>query len=319
MPSTQAENQAVSSALIRTFCDQYIRERDTGVHTTTRGRITDFEYFCDFLDTLRIFYLPDVTPAHVTAFNDWRTSEGDAPATSLRRFNNIKALLRYAEIRKAIQFNPAQFVKPPFVQKGDPRWLDDNEREQITPIEIPTEWRALRMTTLIELILSTGLRINAALNLKENQLDLLSLSIVDAVVKGKKVKTFPLPDSARPLIIAYMQARNIEIERVHPAFKYLGPHERGEFPLIISSYDCDPRDPDSFRYTDRAVRRIMAKRFGDIRPHRLRHTAVRDYYEATNDPFLTCEFATHERVETTLRYAGSKEEQQREAINKVRK
>lgn len=318
MPSNQTENHA-STALIRTFCERYIHERETGVETTTRGRITDFEYFCAFLDTLRIIYLSEITPAHITAFNDWRTSEGDAPATVLRRFHNIKALLRYAEIHKEIPFNPAQFVKPPFVQKGDPRWLDEAEREIITRVEIPTDWRDLRMTTLIEIILSTGLRINAVLNLKEKQLDLLSFSIVDAVVKGKKVKTFPLPDSARPLIIAYMKVRNIEIERIYPAFKYLGPHERGEFPLIASTYNCTPGDADSFRYTDRAVRRIMTKYFGEIRPHRLRHTAVRDYYEATNDPFLTCEFATHERVETTMRYAGSKEDAQRAAINKVRK
>lgn len=129
----------------------------------TRGSYRrDAIVFCTFLDEIGLD-LMTVTRAHIDVFARIRTAAGDADTTLARRIAAISALYKYALTVDALEKNPAEFVRRPAIDQDQTTTVALSRREAMRLLEA-AEADSVRAYALVDLLLSTGVRISEALS-----------------------------------------------------------------------------------------------------------------------------------------------------------
>ncbi|MGY4844067.1 tyrosine-type recombinase/integrase [Kocuria sp. MNB10] len=121
----------------------------------------DARVFCKFLDAGGVDLLR-VTRAHVDVFARARSSAGDADTTLARRLAAISAFYTYAITVDAVAKNPAQYVGRPVVDQDHTTTAALTRREAMRLLDAAVA-DSPRSHALVDLLLSTGVRIGEAL------------------------------------------------------------------------------------------------------------------------------------------------------------
>lgn len=128
----------------------------------TRGSYRrDATVFCRFLDETGLDLLA-VTRAHIDVFARARAAAGDADATVSRRIAAVSALYKYALTVDMLEKNPAEFVRRPVIDQDHSTTPALTRREAMRLLEA-AESDSARSYALVDLLLSTGVRISEAL------------------------------------------------------------------------------------------------------------------------------------------------------------
>ncbi|WP_172644441.1 tyrosine-type recombinase/integrase [Kocuria marina] len=121
----------------------------------------DARLFCKFLDTGAVDLL-QASRAHVDVFARARNAAGDADTTLARRLAAVSAFYTYAITVGAVSKNPAQYVGRPSVDQDHTTTAALTRREAMRLLDAAVA-DSPRSHALVDLLLSTGVRISEAL------------------------------------------------------------------------------------------------------------------------------------------------------------
>ena len=234
--------------------------------------------------------------------------EGASPTTTARKASSLRSFFRFLLREGRVAGNPFSAVQLPKRARTLPRVLSVTEvgrlldaparrmpaaLAQAEPNRRPwIEYACARDAAILELLYSTGMRLNECATLTERQLDLLS-GVVKALGKGKKERLCPL---GGPAVRALRQA--LRLRAGIAARVNLGG--RGPAPLFVNHRGgrLSPRSIERLLKTCAALAGLPA----DLTPHTLRHSFATHLLDAGADLRSVQELLGHASLSTTQLY-----------------
>lgn len=195
-----ASNATRHGALLGAWLASYGSENTRGAYRR------DVLVFCTFLDAAGLDLLA-VTRAHIDVFARTRTQAGDADTTLNRRIAAVSALYKYALTLDAVEKNPAEFVTRARIDQDHTTTAALTRREAMRLLEA-AEAEGLRAYALVDLLLSTGVRITEALSATEDGLSSDRLVIRR---KGGKKAVVALPEHTAAALYELTGTRRTEL------------------------------------------------------------------------------------------------------------
>lgn len=164
--------------------------------------------------------------------------------------------------------------------------LESDEKERLLSIPNPRYFTGERNIVLMELILGIGTRISETLDIKWNEVNLMTGKVFISEGKGKKDRVLWCPNEVLELLIHWRDRQFNKLGKVDYVFT-----------------TCQGKKVQ-VRYVQLMLHRITAKAKieKNITPHTLRHTFATDFYRVTKDIRKTQKVLGHEDLSTTMIY-----------------
>lgn len=215
----------------------------------------DARIFLGYLEATGLDLLAVRRP-HLDVFARTRQASGDAPATLNRRLAAVSALYAYAVDDGALMVNPAARVRRAAVD-ADHSTTAALTRREAEDLLAAARAHSPRAHALVDLLLSTGVRISEALDAK---LSALSPDRLVLTRKGGKTAVIPLPEHTVEALRLMAGTTGTELTRGDEAERWLFATASGR-----------PWDrTDAAKLLTRLAQKAgIVKR---ISPHVLRHT-----------------------------------------------
>jgi len=115
----------------------------------------DLKQFVEFLDKKQITQVTSVNPEHIEDFKEYLNYNKYLPKSASRKLNSIKSFFKYLNNENLIEKNPADSVAYPNYDSKPPRILTQMEYRALRD----AVRNDVRISTIIELLLQTGMRI----------------------------------------------------------------------------------------------------------------------------------------------------------------
>ena len=174
---------------------------------TQQAYLHDLKIFCAFLDEAGIDLL-QVRRTHLDVFSRVHEQYTDSPALVARRLAAISAFYRFLLLDEVIEKSPADYIRRPAIDPDFTATQALTQREALRLLDAAAE-HSLRSQTLVDLLLSTGLRISEALNIRESDISEGRLLITRK--SGKKSAVY-LPEHTLGNLRELTQTTGAEIE-----------------------------------------------------------------------------------------------------------
>ena len=288
------------------------------------------KFTLDMVKDLHLFFsriAEEITPLEVET---WRANQkkqtGNKDATLNKKIGALKTILNFAVERELIGRNPIAKVKK--LNEADSqaktRYLTEDERTRLLAAldRYDNEQRAERARTrqhakgrhlpdmegwafasyvkpLILLALNTGVRRNALLSLRWEDIDLDSgsLTLRAATAKSKKSAVLPLNSTALKVLRQWYAQRIDDNQLVFPS----------------------PQTGDVMDNCDTTFEHLLKDAgITNFRWHDMRHDFASRLVMAGVDLNTVRELMTHSDIKMTLRYAHLAPEKMREAVEKIK-
>lgn len=219
-----------------------------------------------------------------------------SPTTVSIRLRTLRTMFRFWTEEGLIVANPTGNIKPPRQDEEELRTFTDEQIRLLLEQPDINTYAGFRNRTLMYLLADTGLRINEALRLTMDYLDVKSRSIhlPAAMNKNRRPRIVPVsPEVMRMLF-----------ELVNENKAHFGDIEH----IFLSNYG-DPLKADHFRKQLREYGK-MAGIDGQVRvsPHTFRHYFCKTYLLNGGDIFTLQRIVAHSSIETTRKYVSMDDE-----------
>jgi integrase/recombinase XerC len=228
---------------------------------------------------------------------------GCKPTTTARKLASLRSFFKFLQREETLEANPFSGLRPPKRPQKLPdilsvaevtRLLEAPARrfaEQAGESDALSEYLALRDTAILELLYSTGARVNEAVSLTGKDIDYLS-GVVKVKGKGKKERLCPLGRPAATAIRAAVSAA----DRVWPA----AGAAKASRSLFLNRHG----GPLSARSVERLMKKHLAAANLDsgFSPHALRHSFATHMLDAGADLRSVQELLGHASLSTTQIY-----------------
>lgn len=240
----------------------------------------DIEQFVAFLATkLQKVTIASVESADIEGYKTQLASENYTDKSIYRKINSIKSFFRFLRGLGIIAENPANTVSHPKYDLADPRVLTK------------LEYRALRdacradkrISTIVEVLLQTGMRISELANLEVEDVDLDTQTITVRPQESHGQRQIPLNNAAVSAIKEYLEIR---------------PKTRQKALFVTKT--CRPFLVRNIRTAiDRYFRLAGIK---DAKVNDLRHTFIVQQLAAGTPLVYVSQLVGHKRITTTEKY-----------------
>lgn len=215
-----------------------------------------------------------------------------SPTTVSIRLRTLRTMFRFWTEEGLIEVNPAGNIKPPKQDEEELQTFTDEQLRLLLDQPDINTFAGFRNRTLMYLLADTGLRINEALRLTLDQLDIKSRSIH---LPGSMNK------NRRPRIVP------VSPEVVRMLFELVNENKAhfGDVDYIFLSNYGDPLKADHFRK--------QLRRYGEmagidesvrVSPHTFRHYFCKTYLLNGGDIFTLQRIVAHSSIETTRKYVS---------------
>lgn len=292
-------------------CSHYLTHyADGNAHTADakqRDISTFFEFVCRKLRTQAPLF-ENITKGLLEAFIEDRLAAQEAPATINRRLASVKHFLSVSAELLRVK-NPGRGVRGLMEPERAPAWLDAVDLEKLRAVanEIHTPFERSRAKLILELGLQLGLRCWEIADLRMAHLSLDKNEVLNFRRKNKRFARKPVNAVLKLAFESYLPERTKHLEEHYPMFLKTSAANRVLYPVILSHWNAMPCKPDSWKMDCASIRRLMralGRKAGieKMHTHRLRHTFVKRFFDATNNLALTAQAADHASVSTTMRY-----------------
>ncbi|MDQ3239253.1 MAG: tyrosine-type recombinase/integrase [bacterium] len=242
----------------------------------------DIQQLLDFLKDFGVSEVHHVKKDNIEKFMFKLTTDGYTSKSISRKTNSTKTFFRFLQINEYISDDPATLVSHPDYETKAPRILSK------------TEYRALRdaakndirIYTVIELLLQTGVRIGELASLKIDDISFTNDNTpgeIRVTSAGKMNRTIPLNKSSEQAIKKYLEIRPSVKERI----VFITKTGR---PLLVRNIRTA---------IDRYFKIAGIK---DAKVNDLRHTFVAHHLKAGASLVLISKLAGHKRISTTEKY-----------------
>lgn len=205
-----------------------------------------------------------------------------APTSIIRKVASIRGFFKWTTSMSILEKNPASTLEQPKVPQRLPKVVSLKEIEDMLHSDLsPLD------SVIIELLYSCGLRVSELVNLKLNDIDMMS-KYIRCFGKGSKERIVPFGLRALDAIKAYLPQRDLIMRKNNLSTKCLLILEDGR---LINRQDV---------YTLIHQRgKIIHK---NISPHTLRHSFATHLLENGADLRVVQELLGHSDVSTTQLY-----------------
>lgn len=229
--------------------------------------------------------LDHATLARFLASDVARVSRSGTPrrATTMNVLRScLRTFFAYARDAGWTQANPARLLRLARCAGPAPRGLTRDEQDRLLGTLIAAQGRAARTDhLLVDLLLSTGIRLSAALALTDADVDIARSEIVVRRAKGDRVERVVMGTHVRDHLIGFLAERSP------------GPLFRGRDGRPLSSRHAARRIA---AWMDRAgIRRVNV--------HQLRHSYALNLYAQTRDLLVVQRGLGHRSLSSTAVYA----------------
>lgn len=240
----------------------------------------DIEQLVDFVSKTGKTTPSQVTADDINAFKADLAEHGYTAKSISRKINSIKSFFRFLIANKEISANPATEVTHPKYELKPPRILSK------------VEYRALRdacrddvrVSTIVEVLLQTGIRIGELANLEVEDLDLNNSKMEIRPYESHGNRSVPLNNAAKDAFARYMAIRPKSVNSKHVFVTKTG----NQFLVrnIRSSIDR------YFRMAD----------IKDAKVNDLRHTFIAHQLTSGTPLVYLSKLVGHKRLSTTEKY-----------------
>jgi site-specific recombinase XerD len=239
--------------------DQFLQTKRKRAPETLTWYRQQLAAWLAWLEAKQVKQLAWLEPKQLDAFLDAEKARGLADSTVHARFRALRALFRWLDRQgKLPGFKPpTAVIEPPSDKTAEPRQADPAAVQRVLNAIPHDTWLDHRDRMLIELLRSTGLRVEEAVCLHIQDIDLGDGFVFVEAGKGNKGRIAPFHDAFRLAFVAYMFNRP----------PWSGP----ELLLAASGH----RRPTGQLQTN-GVRQLLRRRCAAasetyINPHSLRH------------------------------------------------
>ena len=255
------------------------------------------------IDTLKKITLDDIH-----SFVSYLAIENNnKPATRARKVSTLRIFFKYlSEKEKIIDYNPAQNLETPKLEKRMPKYLSLDDSKKLLDIASNNDNRNKeRDFAITTLFLNCGMRLSelVGINIRDIDFDENKMTVIG---KGNKERTIYLNKACVGAIKDYLSVRpkvGVKVDNKH-----------SEKALFLSE--------QKKRISNRTVQHIINKELyqAGLDPtkysvHKLRHTAATLMYQYGNvDIRALQELLGHESISTTEIYTHVSNEQVRNAV-----
>lgn len=284
---------------------------------TMKGYGSDVVQFMAFQEKMtgEKFSLSEVTPTDIRAYRQYLITEKHYKASTVnRRLAALSAYMSWGKREKLIEVDPSEHIRGVQQVPGGPQYLDKKEQYslqraiekdlQISRLRYPKRWVSRqRDNSLVVFLLHTGLRLNEALALRVNDLDISERKgkVIIRQGKGGKQRIVPLNTDARNAINDWLAAR---------------PKVDSEYLWI--AVENDQEGSLSGRSVQRVIRRI-GQDAGIMRltPHILRHTFGKNLVDSGVGLEKVAALLGHSSLNTTRIYIVPNQQDLEKAVEKL--
>ncbi|MBL7078580.1 tyrosine-type recombinase/integrase [Candidatus Shapirobacteria bacterium] len=161
----------------------------------------DLAQLSSFLIEMRVESVDQIATANIEAFKKGLEHKKYTPKSISRKLNSVKSFFRFLEQEGVLSSDPSKTISHPKLKPSLPRILK------------PSEYRALRdasrhdqrATTIVELMLQSGLRIGEVANLQLS--DIKQDELIIQPYESHPARKVPLNQSAKKALEAYLNVR----------------------------------------------------------------------------------------------------------------
>jgi site-specific recombinase XerD len=196
----------------------------------------------------------------------------------------LKSFLKFCRTTLGMScLDPAE-IKLPKRPAPEVEYLTNGEIQRVLDAIKVDTFTGIRLRALIEVLLSTGMRISEALSLKRQQFD-MGRTEAEIIGKGKRKRTIFLTQRARLWVQEYLNRRVDDDPAV----------------FVTTGYPVRPlkREDISRFFQNLKLRAGLTKKFT---PHILRHTFCTILRNNGADISIIKDLAGHQDIQTTARY-----------------
>lgn len=223
---------------------------------TRRAYQSDFAMFVTLMDRGDVLLLDEIQRKHVDLFARACEARGDSEQTLARRLSAVSSFYRYAIQESLLDVNPVLNIRRPRIDQDTTTTAALSRREAEDLLDAARE-HSPRSLALVDLLITTGIRISEALTARSSGLSDDRLVIMR---KGKTEAVVYLPEHTVEAIRAMNGSTGRELLR--------GDEKD---PLLFTTQSGRPWDRnDASRLLHRLARRAGISK--KMSPHVLRHT-----------------------------------------------
>lgn len=176
---------------------------------TTKNYAIDLKQFFNFLNQeVYDSRLSEISYQHVRSFIASLIDKKKSIVSVNRKISCLKSFFKYALKNNLISNNPMQRIQGPKTPKRLPVFIDENQIDKIfNQLKFDSGFEGIRNKLLIDVLYQTGLRRAELINLKETDLDLISLQL-KVLGKRNKERIIPFSIHLKRSIQEYLNAKH---------------------------------------------------------------------------------------------------------------
>lgn len=264
------------------YIDKYISyleiEKNYSQHTIVNYKL-DLEEFSRFLDKTPVEKVEYLT---LRRFLAELRAKNHRPRTLARKLSTLRSFFKFLHRESLIKENPAALLLTPKLDKILPKFLEENQVEELIDGLLVENVMDRRDKAILELLYSSGIRVSELVGLDTEDIDFIG-NIIKVRGKGKKERLVPIGERALEALRDYLSSRKAKSSVI-----FLNKSKK--------------------RLTDRSVRNIINKRILqrslalNVSPHMLRHTFATHMLNHGADLRAVQELLGHANISTTQIY-----------------
>jgi integrase/recombinase XerC len=278
-------------------------EKDFSKHSLESYRLAManlYDYFFEEYDSLPL--LENIATNDLRPFLGWLHDRGLKKNSLRMKVSAVKSFFKFCHKRDFIPNNPAAMVNTPKKDKKLPSFLVENEVDNMFSNFDKDEPIGARNLALCELIYSSGLRINEALQLNAGNLN-LSSRVIKVTGKGSKERIVPFGSKAHEALDNYLIHRPALLKD----FK--------ENALFLNTKGQRLSHSSAYKMVNAAMKGITESK--QKSPHVLRHSFATHLLDNGADLKAVSDMLGHASLSTTQIYTHVSIERLKEAYQKA--
>ena len=316
------------------FCKKYFRSIEQTTSTRTRlGYAYDIKTFFEFIHNTKpelgqiVDYDIDVLAGveredieefleYLSVYNKNDYSVTNSEVGKKRKMSALRSLYSYFCKAEVLSKNPAELVNMPKLHEHEIIRLEPKEvtallkqvesGNKLSKGQLKFHSKTkLRDTTIVTLLLGTGIRVSECVGLDLSDVD-FDVNGIHIHRKGGYNTVVYFPDDVRDCLLPYIEQR-----------KQIIPLEGNENALFLSLQNK--------RISIKAVENLVKKyaqtvtTVKKITPHKLRSTFGTNLYRQSGDIYLVADVLGHKDINTTRKhYAAQDDENRRKAAKMIK-
>jgi integrase/recombinase XerD len=186
--------------------------------------------------------LENVERINIVKYFQWLRGAGISARSVARALAAIRGLFRFLVAERHLKKDPTENLENPKLWSTLPKSLQPDEVEALLAAPDRTTRDGLRDAAMLELLYATGLRVSELIKVRIDEV-VLDAGFLRTIGKGSKERIVPFGDTARDVIVEYMEKSRPELDKHSDPHLFLSrrgrPMSRQAFWMKITKYARD--------------------------------------------------------------------------------